>query len=176
MKVFWGIETSNAQVELSSAANYLAYISDGKPVKKNNLHVTIKYFGDLNSVNVISDLEKAMDRICSKQKSFYLQVDCAANIPGKNMVCALLDGDIHLLESFKADVDKEVARLGYKSRRKKSYMPHVTLAYDTRRNWESEDIRLQKIPFLVSRLTLFESVRQNGETFFIPLYTSDFRG
>ena len=44
-------------MELASAANYLAMITNGRAVKKNNLHVTVKYFGSVQSVNSISRIE-----------------------------------------------------------------------------------------------------------------------
>ena len=176
MRIFLGVETANAEMELASAANYLAMITNGRAVKKNNLHVTVKYFGSVQSVNSISRIEETMDKVCARTKPFYLQVDCAARIPGRDMVCALLSGELGELETFSSDVDKEMYRIGYRKTRRKPYMPHVTLAYDLKQKWEDDDVRLQKIPFLVSRMTLFESVYQNGENYFIPLYSSEFRG
>ena len=63
MRIFLGVETANAEMELASAANYLAMITNGRAVKKNNLHVTVKYFGSVQSVNSISRIEETAGRL-----------------------------------------------------------------------------------------------------------------
>ena len=175
MRVFLGLETGSAEGEFFSAAKYLACLSGGVPVKRGNLHITLKYLGTIQSVSEINDITEAMDRVCHTQKNFYLQIDCHAKIPSHAMACAWIAGETDELNYLRLDMEDELARLGF-PRDKRKYLPHVTLVKKTRDKWELGDTRMQRLPFLVSRLTLYESVYQNGELYYIPLYTSEFAG
>ena len=170
MRVFLGIETGSAQQELWGAATYIANLSGGRPAKKNNIHLTVKFLGEVADIRSIS---QAMDSVCKKMRDFYMELDELVFMNRIKIVWCSVKGDLKALSVLQGGIEDALAEAGY-PREKKAYLPHITLVRDAYKKWDMQDVRLEKKIFKVSRLTLFESVRQNGELLYIPLHISEF--
>lgn len=170
MRVFIGIETGSAQSELWGAANYVARLSGGRPAKKNNIHLTLKFLGEQQDIGGIA---RAMDEACRSARDFYLELGELANMSRLQIVWCSVKGDIPALQALRDSLEDALSAAGF-VRDKRPFLPHITLVRKAGRKWDIRDVKLEKKIFKVERLTLFESVRQNGELLYIPLHTSDF--
>lgn len=170
MRAFIAIETGSAQQELWSAANYVAQLSGGRTVRKNNVHLTVKFLGEVGDIRGIA---AAMDRVCKKAGEFYLELDELVFMRRLKIVWCALKGDLKSLHSLREDLEEALAGCGF-PRDKRSFMPHITLVRDAYKKWDMQDVRLEKKVFKVSSLILFESLSQNGELMYIPRHVVEF--
>jgi 2'-5' RNA ligase len=170
MRVFIGIETGSALRELWGAANYVARLSGGYPAKKNNIHLTVKFLGEQRE---ISGIARAMDEACKGQRDFYLELDELVFMRRLKIVWCSIKGDTKALCTLRNSLEDALCAAGFE-RDKRPFLPHITLVRKAYKKWDIRDVRLEKKIFKVERLTLYQSVRQNGELLYIPLHTSDF--
>lgn len=170
MRVFIGIETGNAQQELWGAATYIANLSGGRPAKKNNIHLTVKFLGEVNDIRSIA---QAMDGVCRNTRDFYMELDELVFVSRIKIVWCSVKGDVKALYALQSGIEDALYESGF-PREKRPYLPHITLVRDAYKKWDMQDVRLEKKIFKISRLVLFESVRQNGELLYIPLHISEF--
>lgn len=170
MRVFIGIETGSALRELWGAANYMANLSGGHPAKKNNIHLTVKFLGDQKDARGIS---RAMDDACVGKRDFYLELDELVFMRRARIAWCSVKGDIKALHTLRDSLEDALFSAGFE-RDKRPFVPHITLVRQAGQKWDIRDVKLEKKIFKVERLTLFQSVRQNGELLYIPLHTSYF--
>ena len=170
MRVFLGIETGSAKDELGGAATYIANLSGGRPIKKNNIHLTVKFLGEAADIRGIAH---AMDTVCRNTRDFYIELDELVFIKRLKIVWCSVKGDYKALAALHSGMEDVLAGCGF-PRGNRPYLPHITLVRDAYKKWDMQDVRLEKKIFKVSRLVLFESVRQNGELMYIPLHIAEF--
>jgi 2'-5' RNA ligase len=170
MRVFIGIETGSAQQELWGAATYIANLSGGRPAKKSNIHLTVKFLGEVADIRGI---KQAMDHACKTTRDFYMELDELVFMSRLKIVWCSVKGDLKALSTLQSGVEDALAGAGF-PREKRPFLPHITLVRDAYKKWDMRDVRLENKIFKVSRLVLFQSVRQNGELLYIPLHISEF--
>lgn len=170
MRVFIGIETGSALRELWGAANYMANLSGGHPVKKSNIHLTVKFLGDQQDIGSIA---RAMDEACAGKRDFYLELGELVFMKRLQIVWCSVKGDVKSLHALRDSLEDTLAAAGFK-RDSRPFLPHITLVRQAGQKWDIRDVKLEKKIFKAERLVLFESVRQNGELLYIPLHTSTF--
>lgn len=170
MRVFLGIETGSALRELWGAANYVARLSEGHPARRGNIHLTVKFLGEVRDISGIAGV---MDGICKSARDFYLEIDELVYMNRLKIVWCSVQGDLKALHTLRDSLEDALADAGF-DRDKRPFLPHITLVRQARKKWDIRDVKLEKKVFKAERLVLFESVRQNGELLYIPLHTSDF--
>ena len=170
MRVFLGIETGSAQGELFGAATYIANLSGGRPAKKNNIHLTVKFLGEAADTRSIAH---AMDNVCRNTRDFYIELDELVFMNRLKIVWCSVKGDVKALSTLHSGIEDALSDCGF-PRENRPFLPHITLVRDAYKKWDMQDVRLEKKIFKVSRLVLFESVRQNGELLYIPLHIAEF--
>ncbi len=170
MRVFLGIETGSALRELWGAASYVGRLSGGDPVRRSNIHLTVKFLGEVGD---ISGIARAMDDVCRATRDFYLELDELVCMNRPKIVWCSVKGDLKALSTLRDSLEDALADAGF-ARDKRPFLPHITLVRRARKKWDIRDVRLEKKIFKAERLVLFESVRQNGELLYIPLHTADF--
>ncbi len=170
MRVFIGIETGSAQQELWGAATYITNLSGGRPAKKSNIHLTVKFLGEVADIRGI---KQAMDHVCKTTRDFYMELDELVFMSRLKIVWCSVKGDLKALSTLQSGVEDALAGAGF-PREKRPFLPHITLVRDAYKKWDMQDVRLENKIFKVSRLVLFQSVRQNGELLYIPLHISEF--
>jgi RNA 2',3'-cyclic 3'-phosphodiesterase len=170
MRTFIGIETGSAQQELWGAATYIAQLSGGRAVRKNNIHLTVKFLGEVLDIRSIA---VAMDSVCKEAREFYLELDELIFMDRQKMAWCTLKGDLKSLHCVRDSLEEVLAGCGF-SREKRPLLPHITLVRDAYKKWDMQDVKLEKKIFKVSRLILFESLNQNGELMYIPRHIAEF--
>ena len=172
MRAFIGIETGSAQGELWGAATYIAQLSGGRAARKNNIHLTVKFLGEVGDIRNIA---RAMDTVCNASRDFYLELDDLVFMNRLKIVWCSVAGDTKALQTLRDGIEGALAGCGFE-REDRPYRPHITLVRGAYKNWDMQDVKLEKRIFKVTGLTLFESVSQNGELIYVPRYVSEFGG
>ncbi len=90
-----------------------------KLVEKENLHITVKFLGDIDDkmVKKIKNLDLSIEPIKSDIK--YVGV-----FPNENYMRVIWIGATNLIPVFK-EIDKKLSELGFK--KEKDYVPHITI-------------------------------------------------
>ena len=140
---------------------------DVKWVEKNNLHLTLKFFGSLSR----GDVEKAVTQlkmIAEQEKPFYLQCGELTALPHSSrprVICLSLKGELDRLQSLWQRIENTLAAAGFpKEKRNKFHPPHITLGrFRSKGNWAvitknadpfpDDKILVDKIHMMASKLT-----------------------
>ncbi|MEI6101676.1 MAG: RNA 2',3'-cyclic phosphodiesterase [Eubacteriales bacterium] len=170
MRAFIGIETGSAQQELWSAATYIAQLSDGRAANKNNIHLTVKFLGEVADTR---DIIRAMNIVSGSAHEFYLELDELVCMSRIKIVWCTLKGDTKSLQRLRHELEEALLDCGFE-RDTRQFLPHITLVRDAYKKWDMQDVKLEKKVFRVSRLVLYESLNQNGELFYIPRHIAEF--
>ena len=95
-----------------------------KTVEEKNLHINLKFFGELSESDV-ERIKKVMDSV--KAEKFSAQLKCISAFPNKEYIRVLWIGvESPELEKIKEELDLKLEEKGFNKER--DYIPHVTLA------------------------------------------------
>jgi 2'-5' RNA ligase len=149
-----------------------------KYVNLDNLHLTLKFFGDID-VEKEKEIKIAISKIIHNQNPFSLKISSSGVFPNENHIKVLWVGvkeNVSLIELYK-NLDIEFNKLGFK--KEKSYSPHLTIARIKKTNKRKEildvlnefknhkfgDIKVNKIILKESKLTPKGSIYTDREIF-----------
>ncbi|HOQ20335.1 MAG: RNA 2',3'-cyclic phosphodiesterase [Methanothermobacter tenebrarum] len=98
-----------------------------KFVEPENLHFTLKFFGQINN-NMIEKLSRTIKEKIGSYKPFKLKIEGVGVFPNKNYMRVIWLGAKNPEEfsEIQKTLDEEFKRLGFK--KEKSYIPHLTIA------------------------------------------------
>ncbi len=170
MRLFIGIETGNARDALWDAATTIARLSSGRSVRKNNIHLTLKFLGEARDIGRIA---AAMDSVCRRAREFCLEPDEVVYKERQKMAWCTLQGDLPPLRRLQEDLENALAACGFE-KEKRPFMPHITLVRDVYKKWDTQAVKLDKKNFAVPRLVLFESLSQAGGLAYVPRHIAEF--
>ncbi|TMV45405.1 RNA 2',3'-cyclic phosphodiesterase [Paenibacillus mesophilus] len=100
-----------------------------KWVHPDDLHITLKFIGEV-APSAVPAIETALARIAARSNPFALQLSGAGTFgapQAPRVLWAGLGGKLQPLKSLQADVESELAGLGYEPENR-PYSPHITLA------------------------------------------------
>ncbi|MDF2714796.1 MAG: 2-5 ligase [Paenibacillus sp.] len=98
-------------------------------VHPDDLHITLKFIGDV-APSTVPAIETALERIAARSNPFALQLSGAGTFgapQAPRVLWAGLGDKLQPLKSLQADVESQLAELGYEPENR-PYSPHVTLA------------------------------------------------
>ena len=97
-----------------------------KYVELQNLHLTLKFFGDIDT-NGLDVLENAIADVVSEFDSFKIKITGCGAFPNKNHIKVIWVGidDDDVIKDLHDRLDKEFARLGFDKDRK--FSTHLTI-------------------------------------------------
>lgn len=105
-------------------------LSEAKPVKRENLHMTLKFIGDVVD-SLQSDIEVALATVKSQPLVLHLhQVTCVPYPPkaGKTrLIWVTIGGDVRPLQQLAQQIEKALTPLGILPE-KRAFNPHLTLS------------------------------------------------
>lgn len=130
---------SKAMAELSHQITSPAYV---KWVDQANLHVTVKFLGDINEDRVPQIKERAAN-IASREEPFTMQIDKLGAFPSKDYPKVIWLGSTSApgtLYRIQEDLEDSLTDLGF-DREKRDYIPHITLG----RTKEDEDRKIKQL-------------------------------
>lgn len=97
-----------------------------KYVELSNLHLTLKFFGDIDT-NGLKLLEKSITNVLADFKPFTVRISGCGAFPNKNLIKVIwigLDGDA-ILKDIHDRLDEEFAKIGIEKDRK--FSTHLTI-------------------------------------------------
>lgn len=97
-----------------------------KYVELNNLHLTLKFFGDIDT-NGLEVLENAISKVISEFKPFKINIKGCGAFPNNNHIKVIWIGieDDTILKELHDKLDSEFARLGFD--KDKKFSTHLTI-------------------------------------------------
>jgi len=139
---------------------------DVKWVEKNNLHLTLKFFGSLSK----EEIQKAVTQlktVAEEEKAFYLKCGELTALPNSShprVICLSLKGELDRLQSLWQRIENTLASAGFPKEKRDKYHPHITLGrFRSRGNWAvitknagplpDDQILVDKIYMMASKLT-----------------------
>ena len=169
MRLFIGIKTGTEK-QLSALQSELARAGTGKFVPSENLHLTLKFLGEVNPKR-IGSIQQAMDEVSAVP--FRLQTLGAHPFGKSGLVVAGVGGDLSQLAALHAQLDNALAKRSF-AKDDRPYRPHITLA---RKYYTGDDtigdieaLPFEPCPFTVREIILFESKRVDGRLYYVREY------
>jgi len=126
--------------------------------KPENLHITLKFLGNVLPLQCEQFLPAVEDTISQIQK-FTLKLEKISLFPSKRSprVIALLPSPMERLVALACKIEEQVVRYGLQAETR-AFKPHLTLARIKQKGKnEFNDIAMPPLNFEVERLTLFRS-------------------
>ncbi|MGJ7044560.1 RNA 2',3'-cyclic phosphodiesterase [Thermoanaerobacterium thermosulfurigenes] len=153
-------EINNLQEELKK------YTIKGRCTNKDNLHITLKFFGEINEEQV-SKIRETINNISSNFKPFYIRLNKIGCFEGKDNIRVLwvdVKNDNNLILLHDA-IETELSKAGFKKDDRK-FKTHITVARDIILKKSIEEInnlyKLDSNYFAVSNIHLMESKLENN--------------
>ncbi len=158
MRIFTAIEIpEEAKVSIQKIISKIATMAICKWVKKENLHITLKFFGEVESSVPI---EEALSKICEELQPFNISLSGLGAFPSKSRVKVLWvgveEGKEKITELYKK-IDDSCEPLGFREKRK-DFTPHITIGRVKKGKLIFPDIDFSYPEFTANKITLFESI------------------
>ncbi len=154
--------------------------SDVRWVKVANVHLTLRFLGDIASQQV-QIIAGAMDRCLATRAPFRLAaggVGVFPNLQRARVIWVGLDGDTNELSAMQAELESALARIGFK-REQRPFRPHLTIGR-VRRRIAPRTLRTALQPlskmasgaFWADRLVLYRSTLKPSGAAYTALHTA----
>lgn len=179
MRVFFAIEfNNNIKNYLESVQNDLnKYCIKGNFSRKDNLHLTLKFIGEVDS-DKLNTLKEVLNNVALTNSPFTLYLDSIGkfNKGNKSIIWSGIKKEdnslLHLYNSIEGALSKE----GFK-KESRNYSPHITLCREAIINKdyikEVDNLIIEKLPIEIKKISLMESTRINGKLTYIPIHLKD---
>ena len=177
-RLFIGIELNQIHKENLSETNkrIMMHLKEGRPTPRDNYHITLRFLGETKE-NSIPVIEEIMQEVAMKSQLFLTYMaDLDEFRKGDKSTIWMGVKDQEKLADIREKLDEELEKLFYK-KDPADYVPHITLV----RNGQyledvggieglSHKMKLPKLPILMDKLVLFESVKEEEEQKYINIY------
>lgn len=171
LRLFIGIPLENkAQEQLTG---FYSKFSGIKTVKKENLHVTMQFLGDIEE-DQLDAIKAAMDKACAGFYAFEITCTRCSAFPSQRKAKAVwvnVDKGASQVRKLFRDLDKCLAGIKYE-KEERAFIPHVTIG----RTKQAVDITAQaaelkfEIKSNAGKITLFSSVLDPSGPVYSRLY------
>lgn len=175
MRLFIALTTTPVQEQIFEVEEGLKkQITGVKWVKKDNLHLTLKFLGDTDYVKFELVKESIAD-IGSHCKEFdfsFLEVSGFPKEEGARVIFIGLDKGAKEIKEIMVKLDEKICKLGFK--REKSYVPHLTVG---RVKFGTVNLGISgknNFPAIMGHATGIEIIKSEL-TKFGPVYTSIYK-
>jgi 2'-5' RNA ligase len=147
----------------------------GRWVYINNLHLTLKFLGNIDPKDV-NRIKTVLGDIAKQNKELELSLNELGFFPGKDILRVVwlgIDGDMENLNSIHNQVEWGLKKLGY-PKDKRKFKPHITLGRDVVFNTTiynlkellREDLEYK---FKLNTIKLMKSEEKQGKRIYTPL-------
>lgn len=133
MRTFIGIDFNDTlKNELSKFQETLKeYAIKGRWKYPENLHLTLKFLGDID-INQKAQIDTIIKDICKRKTPLNLNIKGIGAFNGKGSIRVLwlgIEGDIPVLQALYNEIEDKLIPLGF-SKEKRVYKPHITIGQD----------------------------------------------
>jgi len=101
--------------------------ADVKLVEPQNIHITLKFLGDVEKDN-IDDIEQIMKDSVKEIEPFTIKLNGTGVFPNQNYIRVVWMGikDAEIIETISRSIDERLSQLGFK-REKRGFSAHLTI-------------------------------------------------
>lgn len=167
MRLFIGVKTG-CEDHICMLQQALMQIGNGRLVPAGNLHLTLRFLGEVPASQV-GDIRQAMEAV---NASPFLMECRGAFLMGQNGIAAAkVGGDIAALHALHAQLETALESAGFEKEPRR-FRPHITLARQYRANSGADVAAIPFHPcaFTVREIILFESKRVDGRLVYEPVF------
>lgn len=161
-------EIANLQEELKK------YTLKGRWTKKDNLHITLKFFGEINTDDV-DKIKDATEDVAKSFSPFNIRIDKIGCFKGKESYRILwvgIDNDKEL-KILHDKIEDNLLKIGFK-KDDRNFKTHITIARDISLNIDVNKInkifQLKSDSFMVSNIYLMESKLENNKRIYTNIF------
>lgn len=180
MRVFLALEIPDGIKEyLSATAHSMAkHISGVKWVKPEGQHITLKFFGEIDSGKA-KEIERTLTGIDKEHGPVTMRlkgVDAFPNLRHARVVVVTFDEGVDNVKTIFHDIEYRLADIGVEEE-KREFTPHITLGrVKTPALLLNKDIpSLENKGFTVDKIVLYESTLTSSGAFYTPLKVIELR-
>ena len=128
MRLFIALETLPIQDKLFEVEEELKNKITGiKWVKRENLHLTLKFLGEVDTAT-FQMVKESIENIGSKEKKFNFSIASISGFPTKKSSRVMfigIDKGRDKIQELMKKIDEEMNHIGFK--KEKNYVPHITI-------------------------------------------------
>lgn len=170
MRLFIGIKTG-CEEHLCGLQQALLRIGKGRPAARANLHLTLKFLGEVPPGQV-GAIRRAMETVDADP--FSLECRGAFLLGRSGIAAARVGGDTAALKALHAQLEAALVTCGF-AKEQRRFLPHITLArqYRARSGEDAAAIAYTPCAFAVRGIILFESRRVGGKLVYQPLFVKE---
>ena len=152
----------------------LNHCKKGNPTKLENLHVTLRFLGEVKPAD-LDLIKEAMAEAAFYTKAFSIRLGNIGFFQRQGSCIPWVGlANEKPLEKLFYSLEKSLGRQGF-PREKRKFSPHITLAREavlfTRAEELKKIITVDPKPIEVNQIQLMESLREKGSLVYRPLYT-----
>lgn len=149
----------------------------GNFTRNENFHLTLRFIGEIQ-ISELEKLKKAIDQVALHQNDFQLTFKELGHFPrGKKQIIWVGLQPNEMLNQLYSNLEMALEVQGYPSEGK-GFVPHITLGRQIilteELNKIGEQIKLSDIGIPISKISIMESSRLNGELTYSPIYAKTF--
>ncbi len=114
---------------LAGAARELPVVGPIRWVRPENVHLTLKFLGDVSKVDLLDRVAGALEAVCGRHEPFEVEPSTFGAFPSAGrarILWAGFDEGSDRLRALAEDVEASMEPLGFE-REDRTYMPHLTL-------------------------------------------------
>ena len=182
VRMFVAIETPGTigRIMVSARECLSTYEKDLRWVASGNLHITVKFLGDVEE-RIVPRILESVDRVAAETRAFRLctlQVGGGPRMDQAKVVWLGVGGETDILSELHGRLEEAVEAMGI-AKEKRRYYPHITFARASRKpvDLPAEVAELSNpVHFMVERLVVFKSDLRPDGAVHSPLGYSDLRG
>ncbi|MCK5112190.1 MAG: RNA 2',3'-cyclic phosphodiesterase [Thermoplasmatales archaeon] len=121
-------------IDVNATPNVLKFLkditnsnADVKLVEPQNIHITLKFLGEVEEVN-IDDIEQIMKDSVKEIEPFTIKLSGTGVFPNQNYIRVVWIGikDAEIIETISRSIDERLSQLGFK-REKRGFSAHLTI-------------------------------------------------
>ncbi|MGB9695039.1 MAG: RNA 2',3'-cyclic phosphodiesterase [Caldisericaceae bacterium] len=179
MRTFIALKTPPFEEELFAIeTSYKEIISDVSWVGCDNLHVTVKFLGEIDA-KILIDVGNMLQIIAEKQSPFNFSISGVSGFPVSSNARVLffrIDDGYHTISSLMKEVSLSLTKFGFEE--EKSYVPHITFARAKRSPVNLDKIAFERftIQSKATGLIIMKSDLSRGEPVYSVVSEFDFFG
>jgi len=166
MRLFIGVRTG-CEDYLLFLQQELKKLGDGNFTTRANLHVTLKFLGEVSPARV-EDVRSAITE--TQRGSLHLACE-SLQIFGRDIVSVKMGGERDKLSALYNSLETALEKKGFEKETRR-FRPHITLARKFRpfHAFDMSAVPTQRCEFPVDDVILFESTREAGKLVYKPLF------
>ncbi|WP_111266565.1 RNA 2',3'-cyclic phosphodiesterase [Marilutibacter maris] len=164
----WPDDATRARIERAADAAESTQPHDGRRLRPHRFHLTLRWLGEWprQHARELDAASAAAEAACAATDAFEMSLDIAGGFAPARVCWLGCDTAPTPLHALRGALDRALLHSGVKFRKGQALVPHVTVARDCRRPWDTSAID-PPIHWQVDRIVLIRSDIQHNHAYTI---------